>query len=734
MRLRARRLKKEYAVTPRSTNTGIATDNELGGRRTVEKHLLIVLLSSSALFAASHALAQSATGGNSTIALDTITITGESAVGPDATIVAKGSRTSSKTDTPLLDAPASVSVVTEKELKERGVTTLDEALAYTPGVYTDIYGSDNRYDFYMIRGFYQTSNGTYRDGLPIYVTGDFTTSRLEPYGMQRIEVLKGSNSSLFGLSGPGGIVNAVTKLPQDQKFGEVYTTFGEEHAETGADIGGPIDKEGVWSYRLTGKWQNADAGIDHTNDDRVFIAPALTWSPDADTSFTLLMDYNKRGGSTSHGIPLGSGIDSESYLGEPDFDKMDTVEKNIGYQFRHDFGNGLEFRQNARYTKLDMTYESVYLGVADPTLGRSALAITGESTRFHIDNQLQYDASFGRFDSRTLFGFDYGHDTNDETRRDGTAGGIGDIRNPVYCGRSCVSFSRTLVSEEDLTTKGVYLQEELTFDDRWILTLGGRYDHVESEAVSSGTDYNAVDENFSKRAGLTFKATDELSVYANYSESFLPVAANRAFFMGEPEPQEGQQYEIGAKYQPDGIDALFTVALFDLTQTNVAQWAPDFSAQYQVGEINVRGVELEAKVALTNSLNLTAAYSYLDAQIKDDADPSLIGNTPELVPSHLASLWVDYTIPGNGTLGDLTLGIGARYVGKIFGDMANTIELPARTVFDAAINYKIRDNLALSVNATNLFDKEYITSVDDFSRTAYYGDRRTVRATLRATW
>ena len=721
-------------MAPRSNRPDTTSVNATGARTAGEKRLLVALLASSSLFAASYALAQSATGQSADIALDTITISGDSAVGPDDSIVAKSSRTSSKTDTPLLDAPASISVITEEELKQRGVATLDEALAYTPSVYSDIYGSDNRYDFYMIRGFYQTTNGSYRDGLPVYVTGDFTTSRLEPYGMQRIEVLKGSNSSLFGLSGPGGIVNAVTKLPQDQKFGEVYTTLGDEHAETGVDFGGPIDKEGVWSYRLTGKWQNADAGIDHTNDDRLYIAPALTWSPDEDTSFTLLMDYNKRNGSTSHGIPLGSGIDSESYLGEPDFDKMDTIEKSIGYQFRHNFGNGLEFRQNARYTELELTYESVYPGVGDPGLSRSALAVDGESTRFHIDNQLQYDVSLGRFDSRTLVGFDYGHDSSDETRRDGTAGGLRDMRNPVYCGRSCVSFPRALISEEDLTTKGVYLQEELTFDDRWILTLGGRYDHAESEAVSSGIYYDAVDENFSKRAGLTFKATDELSLYANYSESFLPVSANRAFFTGEPEPQEGRQYEIGAKYQPEGMDALFTVALFDLTQTNVAQWSSDYSFQTQVGEVNVRGIELEAKVALTNRLNLTAAYSYLDAEIKDDADPTLIGNMPELVPNHLASLWVDYTIPGNGIRGDLTLGLGARHVGKLFGDVANAIELPSRTVVDAAINYKISDHLALAVNATNLFDKEYITSVDDFSRTAYYGDRRTVKATLRATW
>lgn len=725
-------------MAPRSKDRNIDTSAS-APRQAAQRHLLVMLLSSSAILVASGAFAQNAEGNGSTV-LETINVTdsGDKAVGPDATIVAKGTRTSSKTDTPVLDAPASVSVVTEKELKARGVTNLDEALAYTPGVSSDIYGSDNRYDHFFIRGLYETTNGKYRDGLPARTGGFFTSSRLEPYGMQRIEVLKGSNSTLFGLSGPGGIVNAVTKQPQPVKFGEIYTTVGDGHVETGVDFGGPIDEEGVWSYRLTGKWQNADAGISYTDDNRVYVAPALTWSPDADTSFTILSDFNKREGSTSHAIPLGSGYDSESYFGEPDFEAMDTIERNIGYQFRHNFGNGLEFRQNARYSSVDMTYEGVYQSASDPSVSRSALAIYGQTERFQIDNQLQYDASFGLFDSRTLLGADYGRDTTTESRQDGsnTVPGLGSVTNPVFCGRACAiaALGPASIVDSAYTTKGIYLQEELTFDDRWILTLGGRYDHIDSESESAGINESASDTNFSKRFGLTYKATNEVSLYANYSESFLPVLGSRVYYGANPKPQEGQQYEVGVKYQPDGMDALFTVAAFDLTQKNISQWSTAASRYEQLGEVNVRGVELEAKVALTNQLNLTAGYSYLNAEITEDATATLIGKRPELVPNHMASLWVDYTIPGNGTFNDLTLGGGARFVGKTFGDNANAIPLASRTVFDAALNYKVTDNVALAVNVTNIFDKEYVASVDDFSLAAFYGDRRTLRATLRYTW
>jgi iron complex outermembrane receptor protein len=735
-------------------------------KKTGNRGRFLVLLSSCAIVLPLQAFAQNAEETDAGTMLKPIILQGDgSPVGPDSTIVAKSSRTSSKTDTPILDSAAAVSVVTQKEMDERGVKTFDEALSYTPGVSTDIYGSDNRYDHYLIRGFYSTGQSTFKDGLQVR-SDNFTGSRMEPYGLQRLEVLKGANSTLFGMSQPGGVVNAISKRPHDYKFGEVYTTFGEDHIETGTDFGGPIDPDGVWSYRLTAKWQDAKQGIEYSNDDRVYIAPALTFSPSADTDFTLLMSYNKRNGSTSHGTPYGlrGQIDSETYLGEPDFDNMDTIERNIGYEFRHDFGNGLEFRQNTRYTDLDLTYEGVFApyatGIDDVTSivgNRNSLAIYGHSQRFDVDNQLQYDASFGQFDSKTLLGVSYQKTKLAERRYDGsdpTKPPIGiDPFDPAYSGRDPVidAFYRDFDDHGSQAAKSVYLQEELTLDDRWIATLGARYDHVKTNSRSLFTQYSpsyisfsndtSVDEQFTKRAGLTYKATNELSLYASYQESFLPVGASRSSYVSEPKAQEGTQYEIGAKYQPEGMDAMFTVALFDLTQTNVPQYDASY-AQYQVGKINVRGVELEGKMALTDRLNLTAGYSYWDAEIEDDILSENIGTRPALVPKHMASLWADYTIPGNGILGDLTFGLGARFIGQTYADNAtlsrpgksNQISLPSRTVFDAAVKYNVTESTTLAVNATNLFDREYISQVDNYSYSAYYGDRRKVLATLKYTW
>ena len=670
--------------------------------------------------------------------LDTIVVAGDGggAIGPDGTIVAQNSTTGSKTDTRIVDLPAAVSVVTQKEMDRRGVKKLDEVLAYTAGVTTDMYGSDDRYDWYLMRGFAQTGNGKYRDGLPMRVS-NFTGSRVEPYGMQRIEALKGSTSTLFGLNSAGGLVNSITKRPQDEKFGEVYTTFGEDHIETGTDFGGPIDEDGVWTYRLTGKWQDGGNGFDYSQDDRIYIAPALTFSPDDATSLTFMSDYNKRDGNTGHGIPIGSGLDTTAFVGEPDFETMDTVEKNIGYAFEHDFGSGLQFRQNLRYTDLDLTYETVYGGTTDPGDDRLALAVYGQAQQNARDIQWQKDASVGLFDSRTLLGFDVSNTDSQESRYDGNADGI-DIYNPAYCGTACITWNTVNDTDSSMLTKGVYLQEELTFDDRWILTLGGRYDNVSQQSVTVGpwaSDYDFTTEAFTKRIGLTYKATSEVSLYANYAESFEPVALYYTTSLDDPKPIEGRQYEIGAKYQPEGMDALFSVALFDLTQKNTPQTADAVSfAVEQIGKINVKGVELEGKFAVTDRANVTLAYTYLDAEILEDGIGTNEGNRPELVPEHMASAWVDYTIPGNGTFGDFTIGMGARYVGSNYDDNANTHDSASRTLVDAALSYKVTDSTTLSVNATNIFDKKYITHYDSFANLEFYGDRRTVKATLKYTW
>ncbi|WP_083942065.1 TonB-dependent siderophore receptor [Salinicola socius] len=701
----------------------VSSDTRWLCRRT----LSLALLSSGSMLLASSAWAQSSADAAK---LDTVTVEAaaiaDSAVGPDSTIVAERTATGSKTDTDLLDLSSSVSVVTEEEMRTRNVQNLEQALSYTAGVTVDQYASDDRYDYFMIRGFNATSLGTYRDGMSRR-TVNFTGGKLEPYGLQRIDVLKGSTSTLFGLNAPGGMVNAITKRPLDYEFGEIYTTLGNEHTETGADFGGPIDQAGKWSYRVTTKWQDAELSADHTQDDRFYFAPAVTYKPNDATSLTLLADFNKRDTNAAHSIPRGSGIDPDTFLGEPGYNDMDRIERNIGYLFEHQFGSGLTFRQNARYTHMDLDYDHVYLSDPDPANGRTAFVVDGERDQYTIDNQLQYDTDIDSVGSRTLAGFDYTHDDVHETSLYGTAGGI-DIYDPQYCGEACVDLARQPDFRQKQASQGFYLQQELTFAERWILTLGGRYDDVNTQTA----DDEADDYAFTKRVGLTYKALDDLSLYTNYAESFQP-PTSRNLVSGSADPQEGEQYEVGMKYRPANTNALFTLAVFDLTQTNVASQVGE-NLYRQIGKVNVRGIELESKLALSDRLNLTAAYSYWDSEIEEDGLAGNQGNRPSLVPEHIASVWADYTIAGNMNRGDVTLGLGTRFVGGTYIDDANSEKTSSYTLVDAVASYALTPSLDLAVNATNLFDREYVSYIDTFSNSSYYGDGRSVLTTLRYHW
>ena len=694
--------------------------------------LRAALLCGGALLPAGGAWAQStgSTSADDAVELQPLRLLGASVVAEDNTIVAGYTATGSKTVTPVLDVPAQVSVVTAKELQTRAPDNLSQALSYTASVSVDEYGSDNRYDFYRIRGFLQTGTGTYRDGLPLRGF-NFTTPKIEPYSAQRIEVLKGSTSTLFGLNAPGGLVNVITKRPQTYAFGEAYLSVGQDHTEVGLDMGAPLDDDGVWTYRLTAKVQDSEEGGDYLKDDRKYLGTALTWRPDAGTSLTLLANYMKFEGNAGNSTPIGSTASRDTYFGEPDFNRLDRTERSLGYEFSHDFGGGLTFRQNARYSSFDFDLAQVYIStVIAPTAYRSAYTVDGNVRRTAIDNQLQYDATIGTVQSRTLFGVEYVRDKLDETTGYYGAASV-DMNNPVHCGLACITYYGSSPNKQTQETTAAYLQEELTFDDRWIVTLGARRDRVKTEDdIGVGSNTQSA---WTKRLGLTYKATEDLAFYGNYSESFDPVGAGYLAYMTKaPKPQEGRQYEVGAKYRPAGSDALISFALFDLSQTNVARYATidGVPAYWQIGRVDVKGAELEGRLALNDNLNLNFAYSYWDAEIVNGDNP---GNRPLLTPKHQASVWADYLID-QGTLDGLRLGGGMRLLGERYSDDANSVHIGSSVVFDAMASYRITDATEVALNVSNLFDREYVASYNFDNTATYLGDGRTVKVTLRHTW
>ncbi|WP_102224429.1 TonB-dependent siderophore receptor [Acidimangrovimonas sediminis] len=690
----------------------------------------LALLSGSTAFAALPARAQDADDTAKSTVLQAINVKGGDDA--DTSIVAHETDSSTKMPTSLLDTPAAVSVVTAKSVQDRDATNMQQVLSYTAGVNVNEYGSDSRYDYFRIRGFSEMELGTYRDGLPVRGAG-WTFMRLQPYAFDRFDVVKGSNSSLFGLNAPGGLVNATTKMPKDHSFGHAYVTAGNHLRGAGVDFGGPLGKSDVWSYRVTAKVQNGDTGASDSRDDQRYVGLALRYQPDSTTRLTFMADYSSYNTSLSYPVPLGSGISPETFLGEPDFNYNKGQSRSLGYRFDHEFGGGLSLHQTARYTWFELEDRQVYPSSSDPTADRDAFSTQGRNRQFAIDTRLQYDTMIGNVRSRTLAGVEYDWFSEQEVDLYGSAPGTGSFTDPTYCGLSCITLGPYMDWTPSQTSKALYLQQELTFQNRWIVTLGARYDHVTTEGLGAdGGMTSRRDNNISKRLGVTYKITPELSAYANYSQSFQP-----NFWDVDAGPKEGRQVEVGMKFRPQNFNGQFGVSAFDLTQSNVSTYVSP-TVQEQIGKVRVRGVELEGKTALTDRINLTAAYSWWDAKITADGSygtggsGSNLGNRPALVPTQVASLWADYTLPGNARRGDMTFGLGVRFVGTSYADDANTLRNKAHTVVDALYRYGLTQNVDLSVNVSNLFDKKYIATT--YGGMEYYGPRRSISATVRYSW
>ena len=704
------------------------------GRQSFIGYRNALLLGCTALVALAPASlrAQDEANRGSATVLETITVDGNGAGADDdsKTIVARKTTAVGKMPGDILETPATVSVVTARELQERGVTSVEQAVQYTAGVVTDYYGSDDRYDYFKIRGF---TPFTYRDGLVVGRTWSGVLE--EPYAFERLEVLKGANSTGFGVSDPGGSVNYVTKTPKSGRFGEVYGTGGSfAHKETGFDFGDNITADDTLSYRLTGKFQRSDAEYDHSRDDENFILGGLTWRPTDSTSLTFTFDHLDRDGTPSGGgHPRGTDLARAAFFGEPDFNHDTTNRNTYSVLFDHDFGNGLTFSSNMRYSKSDGGFGYVYLwdalGAADTTdttADRYFFASQKSTEQFIVDAHLLYEANFDAVESRTLAGVEYNRTEMQGNLYYSAAPGI-DWVNTVYSGAPGSLFLYDSTRNEQ-KTKALYLQQDLVFSDRLTASVGLRNDWLDLAetnlltAATAGGDYSEL----TKRLGLSYKITDELAAYVSYAESVAPPSAGN-------EPTVGTQYEIGLKYAPDAFPALITASVYDLTMENITTYEAPVYLPATIEKIRHRGFDLEAKVEMTNDINLIAAYSYIDSRIDEPGNASgYNGNSFAQVPEHLASIWGTYTLEGDGRRGDMTFGLGARYTGSYYFDNANTRKSDPAIVFDAAFTYKIQENTTFQLNVSNLFDEKHIANDDGGAY--YYNPGRAIYATLRQTW
>jgi len=692
--------------------------------------------------AAVHAQSSAGTGNP---ALPEITVSGQrsgdSPTGPGNGYVATRSRAGTKTDTPIIETPQSISVVTREQMDAQAAQTLDAVLRYTPGVYSQ--DNDIRFDQLSARGF---DIDSYLDGLKLVRTNWFVTPRIDPYFLDRVEVLHGPASVLYGQATPAGVVNMVSKRPTEETFHRIDFQVGnDDRYQVGFDVGGPVNADGNVLYRVTGLARYAGTQTDHVREERYAIAPSVTIKPGRDTTLTILtsLQYDPAGGLFNPVPTVGTvrpnvngQLSPGSYFGDPNRDHMERTQGSLAYIFEHRFSDALTVRQNVRYLHDDINYYQTSITGTLSANGRLAPIWSNVNdehlTNFAVDNQAQIKFATGALTHTALVGVDYQRTLIGINRGGGLTGNI-DIYNPNFSVLPTVPI--TTLENYSLTQVGVYLQDQIKFGN-WALSIGGRKDWTTSDDAQRAVGSNAVttkrqsDSAFTWRGGLSYLFDSGLAPYVSYATSFQPTIGSN---VGQSPfvPTTGKQYEAGLKYQPKNLDALFTVALYDLRQQNVLTADPLVPTRsVQTGEVRSRGIEFEAHANVTESLKAIASFSKMVQDISK-SNTNNLGKRPTAQPNQMASLWLDYTIQG-GALDKLGFAGGVRYVGRSYGNADNTLEVASRTLFDAAIHYDYNQHWKFALNAANLLNKEYVAYCNNVL--CYWGATRAVLATARYQW
>ncbi len=654
-----------------------------------------------------------------------------------------------KTATPLRETPQSVSVVPRDAVDARQAQTLGEALRYNAGLRSESYGPDQRADFLLIRGFDAVDNGIYLDGLR-YSVG-FAAGSYETYGLDRFEIVRGPASVLYGQIQPGGLVNQVSRRPTLTPHGEVRLTAGNYGRVQGAaTASGPIDRAGVWSYSLTALGRLSNTQTDHIDNDRAFLAPALTWRPDADTRLTAYAFYQRDHTQGAQFLPyLGtvkgtaSGrIPTRRFVGEPRFDKYDITQWGVGSEFERRLGDAVTVRQNLRYAHSGINWrQTVGLGLLEDgrSIDRGGFISTPDVDRFQVDTRAEFRFATGPLLHSALAGFDYSTVRISNPQDFGSAPPL-DAFSPAY-GSPVPLPTPSLNTRQNTAQYGLYAQDQVRLWDRWVLVAGARHDWVLSDTRDriDGDAQRQNDEATTARVGLLYAAPNGLSPYASWSTSFLPTPGTDASGRGF-RPRRGEQLEVGVKYQPPGWNGFVQAAAFQITQTNSLTADPNSPLfQMQAGEIRVRGVELEGVANPRRGLNLIASFTYLDAEITRGA-PDEVGNRPAGVPKTGAGLYLDQAFgEETGPLAGFAAGAGVRFLGNTpTGNAAHEV-VPSVTLFDAAVRYdlgrldRVLENTEVAVNVNNLFDKRYVARCTSESA-CFYGNRQLVLASLVQRW
>lgn len=673
--------------------------------------------------------------------LPAVTVAAPAEAPQSAGYVARNATTATKSSTPIIETPQSISVITREEMEAQGVQNVSEAVRYTAGATSEIYGSDPRTDWIKLRGF---TAPDFLDGLAL-PRGTYAWGKTDPYMLDSIEVVRGPSSGLYGQTPPGGLINMTSKRPTMEPVREIQLQAGHPERWQGAlDLGGPIGDGERFAYRFVALGRAGETQVDHVNDDRVMVAPSFTWNLSRDTSLTLLAHYMRSKSKslqflpaygTLFGNPNGT-ISRGTFLGNTDWDDYTHEQKAVGYAFSHRFNPDVTFRQNLRLAEVDYDLQVVRgFGFAAGSLrnvNTRPVAIHDRVRGIALDNQLEYKVQTGPVAHTLLAGIDYQDQTADYTFGTGTLRAI-DIYNPVNT--PIGSINTTTSTKQSVRQLGFYLQEQARIG-RLTLLATGRHDSLRGTSTNrlNNVDTQLDDSAMTGRVGAIYNFDSGFAPYVSYSSSFQP-NVGVDYTGGALKPTTGKQFEAGVKYQPRSWQrSLVTLAVYDLRQNDIVAYNAALLGNQQTGKVRVKGVELEGRANLFGGLDALASVTYTHSEVEQSVNARAIGKALPQTPKMAASTWLNYRFSDPTLLG-LSMGVGVRYIGSTYANDINSLKVPSVTLVDAALRYelgKLHPTLkttSLALNIANLFDREYVAGCNDLN-SCYWGSGRVTRLTL----
>ncbi|MEH2180197.1 TonB-dependent siderophore receptor [Nostoc sp.] len=645
---------------------------------------------------------------------------------------ASDASTATKTDTPLRDIPQSIQVIPREVIQDQGAVRLTEAVRNVSGV--SLAGtSGDRGEDYTIRGFFAN---VYKNGF----LDDYYSDRAfrDSANIERIEVLKGPASVLFGRLEPSGIINLVTKKPlADPYYNLSFTAGSYSFYRPTLDFSGPLTEDGKLGYRLNVAYENSGSFRDFVNKERFFIAPVLSWKIGDKTNLTLEGEYLHTENPLDRGLPVIDNkiadIPISRYLSDPR-NQVVVDESKTYLTLNHDFNQNLSLRSAFRVTTASETNNRFVIQPIFATSNNGTIDLynSGPFNQYYETYFLQNDLT-GKFNTGSvkhtlLFGVEVGRLYQ---RDQGVTGPdqLINIFNPVYNFSYDGPYQTLQNTTNNTNTFGIYLQDQIAVFDNLKLLVGGRFDTYHSEtqdflnASTTVTDSDA----FSPRVGVVYQPTKEISLFANYSRSFNPVNGtdkNGDAFV----PERGTGYEVGIKGDFLNNRLSSTLAFYTVTKTNVTTADPSDPTgifSIQVGEQRARGIEFDIAGEILPGWKVIGSYAYSDPEITQD-NTYPVGNTLANTPRHTGSLWTTYTFQ-TGALEGFGFGGGIFANSEAYGDIDNSYTIPGFVRTDAALFYK-KDRLRASINFKNLFDVTYFEGT--FLRAANPAAPFTVQGTI----